>query len=139
MSIYNSTGHTSGEECSSTYEGRHITLIGTDFATVGTIASTGCVKGEPCTFGDIGTGVVFNTVANASLATTYVAIDTGGIWWLDVVTSATMAPGDTVYIEETTGVLSDTAGTGRVFGYVVEDVASGTGTAVLACVKLITY
>ena len=138
MPIYNSTGHVTGEQCSSTYEGRHITLLGSDFLTIGTVATTGCVKGEVCVFGDIGVGIVFNTVAQALLATTYVAIDTLGIWWLGVVTNATMVPGDSVYVHDTTGVVSDSAAGGRLLGYVVEDVADGSGAAVVAPVKLIT-
>jgi len=134
--FYNSTGHTSGEECSSTYEGRHLTLLGSKISTVGTKAGTGCVSGEACLFGDEGVGVVFNTVANASLATTGVAVDTEGIWWLNVVTSATMAPGDIVYIHNTNFNLTDTSTGARRFGYVVADVASGSGSAVLAPVKV---
>jgi len=134
--IYNSTGHTTGEECRSTYEGRHITLAGNKISTVGTKAGTGCVSGEPCLFGDEGVGVVFDTIANADLATKATAVDTEGIWWLNVVTSATMAPGDIVYIHNTNFNLTDTSTTARRFGYVVADVASGSGAAVLACVKV---
>jgi hypothetical protein len=136
MPIYNSTGHTSGEECSSTYEGRHVTILGSNLLSVGTVATTGLVKGEAVVFGDEGVGVAFNTVAQASLATTYVAVDTEGIWWLNVETSATMAPGDTVYINSLTGVVSDSAADGVRLGYVVDDVADGSGSAVLAPVKV---
>ena len=134
--IYNSTGHTTGEECSSTYEGRHITLLGSAVSTVSKKASTGVVTGEPCLFGDEGVGVCFDTIAHADLATKVTAVDTEGIWWLNVVTSATMAPGDIVYIHDTNFNLTDTAAGARRFGYVVADVASGTGSAVLACVKV---
>jgi predicted RecA/RadA family phage recombinase len=136
MPIYNSTGHSTGEQCSSTYEGRHITILGSNLLSVGTVATTGLVKGEAVVFGDEGVGVVFNTVAQADRATTYVAVDTEGIWWLNVVTSATMAPGDTVYIHSTTGVVSDDDTGGRKLGYVVDDVADGSGSAVLAPVKV---
>jgi len=136
MPIYNSTGQSTGKQCSSTYEGRHITLLGSKLKSKGTVATTGLAKGEPVTFGDEGVGVALNSVAQALLATTYVAIDTEGIWWLSVVTSATMAPGDIVYIHLTTAVLSDTVTGGIKFGYVVDDVASGSGQAVLAPVKV---
>jgi hypothetical protein len=136
MARYDSTGQSTGKESSSTYEGRHLSLLGSKLKSKGTVATTGLVKGEPVTFGDEGVGVAFNSVAQALLATTYVAIDTEGIWWLSVVTSGTMVPGDIVYIHLTTAVLSDSAKGGVRFGYVVADVANGSGQAVLAPVKV---
>jgi len=134
--FYNSTGHSTGEECSSTYEGRHLTILGARLDSVSKKASAGILKGEAVLFGDEGVGVAFNDVAHADLATTGVAVDTEGVWWLNVVTSATMAPGDIVYIHNTNFNLTDTSTGARRFGYVVADVASGSGSAVLAPVKV---
>lgn len=134
--FYNETGQSTGKECSSTYEGRHLTLKGSKISTVSKKANTGVKKGEPCLFGDEGVGVCLNDIAHADLATVYTAVDTEGIWWLNVTTSATMAPGDIVYIHNTNFNLTDDATGARRFGYVVGDVASGSGSEVLAPVKV---
>jgi len=111
--LYLATGKTAGEECSSTYEGRHITLE-ESYLTHPYHADGFVDKGDPCNVGDI-VGVAFNS---AAAATDYIALDTEGIWFLNIIASddvgtSAVAPGDELYIN--TGVVSKRA-SGIPFG-----------------------
>jgi len=128
MPIYVSTGHTAGEEASSTYEGRHVTVL-ESLLTHPTHADGFVDKGDPVVFGDIGVGVAFNS---AAAATDYIAIDTEGIWWLtvygtDEAGNNAVAQGDRIYINESTGVLSKNSNknTHRHFGYAITTIGAG--------------
>jgi predicted RecA/RadA family phage recombinase len=130
--IYSATGHSAGEECSSTYEGRHLTfeesLITHPYHADGLVDSK-----DPVNVGDI-VGVAFT---GASAATDQIAIDTEGIWYLNVVASddngtSAVAAGDQLYIN--TGVISKKA-SGIPFGKACS-VLSGSASAAVAAVKV---
>lgn len=132
--IHNEVGQTDGKQYSSTYEGRHINVLGSELSSPGTIARTGLKKGEAVFFGDVGVGISFSEIAQADLETKYATIDTEGIWWKTVTLTATRVPGDAVYIVEATGALRDTGGAGtRLFGYLV---TGGDAGSVLCAVKV---
>ena len=79
VDTYVNTGQSAGKECSSTYEGRHLTFE--ESVLVHPYHADGLVAGgEPVRVGDI-VGVAFTS---ASAATDMIAIDTEGIWWLNV-------------------------------------------------------
>ena len=135
--LYLATGKTSGDECSSTYEGRHITLE-ESLLTHPTHADGFVDKGDPVIFGGAngyGVGVAFKS---AAAATDYIAIDTEGIWFQTVVATddagnSAVDEGDVIYINLTTCVLSkiQNMATQRVFGYALGDLTAGT-TGVVA-------
>jgi len=115
---------TEGEQISSTYEGRHVTLEAQDL--ISAAGASQCVKGLPVIFGPtglMGVGIAFNTTA---VATDLVAIDTEGIWIVDVWAqddggAVAVAGGDDLYIDITPGscVVSKiaSAATNIPFGY----------------------
>jgi predicted RecA/RadA family phage recombinase len=110
---YLATGKTAGEECSSTGEGRHLSLE--ESYLTHPVHGDGFVdKGDPVNCGDF-VGVAFTS---AAAATDTIAIDTEGIWFLNVIASddvgtVAVAPGDQLYIN--TGVVSKKA-SGIPFG-----------------------
>lgn len=119
---------TAGDEISSTYEGRHVTLLESDL--VHPTHTDGFVdSGDPCVFGANGVGVAFTS---AAAATDPISLDTEGIWVLDVVAedddgNIAVAGGDEIYINLTTAVLSKIANKAshQRFGYALGIVASG--------------
>lgn len=122
---------TAGEEVSSTYEGRHVTLLESEL--IHPSHTDGFVdKGDPVVFGTValqGVGVAFKS---AAAATDIVAIDTEGIWILDVVAAddggnVAVEGGDRLYINITTAVVSKIAdsATNIPFGYALGHVDSG--------------
>jgi len=135
-----------GSECSSTYEGRHISILETDL-THPAVGDNLVNKGDPVIFNDLGqsnytgVGVAFES---AAAATDYVAVDTEGIWYLDVVSSDDLGNsdivfGDQIFINVTTAVLSKirNANTNRPFGYALNTVTiAGAGTASVIPVKV---
>ena len=122
-----------GDEISSTYEGRHLTITESDM--VHPSHSDGFVdKGDPVIIGDKIVGVALKSAAAAA---DLVAVDTEGIWVLDVNGANdggnnAVAGGDTVYINRTTGVLSKIQNTALAhpFGMALGIVASGATTAI---------
>lgn len=131
--IYDATGRTAGEECSSTYEGRHVTLL-ESYLTHPTHADGFVDKGDPVCWGN-GVGVAF---VSAAAATDYVAVDTEGIWFLNVTATnaagnSAVAIGNEIYINKTTCILSkdSTPGTHQFFGNALSTLATGT-TGVVA-------
>jgi len=139
--LYLATNATSGDECSSTYEGRHITLE-ESLLTHPSHADSLVDKGDPVIFGGangFGVGVAFKS---AAAATDFIAIDTEGIWFLDVVASdddgtSAVDEGDVIYINLTTCVLSKikNSNTQRVFGYALGDLTA-SATADVVAVKV---
>ena len=96
-----------GDQISSTYEGRHVTLYadnlehGTDRTVV--------TKGWPVWWGEHAIGMPFRT--QAAGANELEAVDTEGIWCIDVygrndAGNAEVNPGEQLYINTTTGVVS---------------------------------
>ncbi len=132
--LYVATGRSSGEEASSTYEGRHITLE-ESLITHPTHADGFVDKGDPVIFGEKGVGVAFD---GAAAATDLIALDTEGIWFLSAVATddagnSAIALGDPIFINTTTAVLSKirNIATQIPFGYALGDVNAGA-TAVVA-------
>ena len=127
---YHGSEHQSGDECSSTYEGRHIVipndlLIFVDAFTDGLVR-----KGQPVVCADI-VGVALKT---AQTAGELIPIDTEGIWYLSVVSVGITTVGQHLFITDG-GVITDAnLATSRIFGYALEEiiVANGPATAVIA-------
>jgi len=147
--LYLATGHVAGEEGSSTYEGRHLTLE-ESYLTHPTHADGFVDKGDPVVVGDGTTGKAIVGVAlkSAAAATDLIALDTEGIWYLSVLGSVTdgtvdgaakaLVVGDPVYINRFTGVLSgqDDAYHNQLFGYLLGTVAAGIAVATVVAVKV---
>jgi hypothetical protein len=132
--VYPANG-TAGTEVSSTYEGRHLTFLESEL-THPSHTDTFVEKGDPVlvTGGQI-IGVSFK---EAAAATDYVTIDTEGIWNLSVVATddggnSGVVPGDRIYINTTTCILSKiaTAASQLPFGYALGTITSGQ-TATIA-------
>jgi hypothetical protein len=147
-SNYLATGRSAGEECSSTYEGRHITIE--ESYLVHPYHSDGLVdKGDPVLLGENIVGVAFES---AAAATDLIAIDTEGIWFLNVLgcvsdgtldgIALALAPGDPIFIKRTPGtdtvILSGQSDPYHFapFGYLLGDVSASTTVATLVAVKV---
>ncbi len=123
-----------GDQVSSTYEGRHVTVLESDL--IHPVHGDAFVnKGDPVVFGagatgqEVGVGVAFTS---AEAATDLVAVDTEGIWILDVVAAndagnQAIAAGEQIYINRTTAVLSKirNVATQIPFGYALGIITSG--------------
>ena len=113
-----------GEEISSTYEGRHVTVLESELIHKAGNVGGFVDKGNPVIFGTPlghGIGIAFTS---AAAATDLVAVDTEGIWIVDVVAAddggnVAIAGGDVLYINTTTAVVSAiaTGATQIPFGY----------------------
>jgi hypothetical protein len=132
--LYLATGRVAGDECSSTYEGRHLTLE-ESYLTHPTHTDGFVDVGDPVICGENIVGVA---LGSAAAATDLIAIDTEGIWFLSAVATnedgnSAIAPGDELYINKTTAIISksDEPTTQVPFGYALGDVATGT-TAIVA-------
>ncbi len=121
------------EQVSSTYEGRHITVTDDEITGHPNPDADGFVnKGLPCMVGDKIVGITFKSaLAGGDL----IAIDTEGIWIVDVLAqddagASAVAGGDELYINLTTGVVSKitNTATNRPFGYALGVIAAGTET-----------
>ena len=130
--LYLNTGHSAGEECSSTYEGRHLTLE-ERYLTHPDNGDGFVDKGDPVVCGNI-VGVAFRS---AAAETDLIAIDTEGIWFLtayglDDEGNSAIAPGDKIFINTSTCVLSKITDfeTQLPFGYALGDVTTGTSAVV---------
>ena len=125
-----------GDEISSTYEGRHITLLESDL--VHPAHSGGMVdKGDPVVSATGRPAIVGVAFYSAAAATDHIAIDTEGIWNLDVYAhnddgDVAVAGGDCIYINTTTAVLSKISNqaTQVPFGYALGIVTSGATNAI---------
>ena len=120
-----------GQEVSSTYEGRHVTVLESDLIHP-THADGFVDKGDPVVFGTTalqGVGVAFKS---AAAATDKIAVDTEGIWIIDVNAAddggnRAINGGDRLYINVSTAVVSAiaTPATQIPFGYALGYVGSG--------------
>jgi hypothetical protein len=150
--LYLATGRTAGEECSSTYEGRHITIE--EQYLIHPYHSDGLVdKGDPVLIDDgVSPCIVGVAFSSAAAATDLIAIDTEGIWYLDVfgrVSDGTsdgvalaLGAGDPVGIMVTPGV-NTVILTGesdwshfRPFGFLLGDVTASTTAETTVAVKV---
>ena len=136
-----------GTEISSTYEGRHITLA--ESYMIHPLQTGNFVNyGDPVLVGDNTVGVAFGTATNAN---DLIAIDTEGIWALNVLGSISdgsvdgaawaLAAGDPVYINRTanqTYMLSgqDDPHNWVPFGYVLDTVAADKDVPTVVAVKV---
>lgn len=130
-------GYTAGDEVSSTYEGRHVTVLESDLVHP-THADGFVDKGDPVVFGATGLQSVGVAFKSAAAAADSIAIDTEGIWGLSVVGSddsgnSAVAGGDLLYINITTAVVSkiSSSTTNIPFGYALGIVGAGA-TGVIA-------
>ena len=125
-----------GLEVSSTYEGRHITVLDSEITGHANPDADGFInKGLPLMVGDKIVGIPF---VDAAVATDRIPVDTEGIWIVDVIANndaggSAVAGGDELYINLTTGVVSKINNTAvnRPFGYALGIIDSGL-TATLA-------
>ncbi len=145
--LYLATGKTAGEECSSTYEGRYITVEESYLSHA--YHADGLVdKGDPCIIGENIVGVA---MSSAAAATDLITIDTEGIWFLNVVGSVSdgtsdgiakaLVPGDVVFIEQTPGTGCNLSGESdpnrfKQFGVLLGNVSAHVTTATLVAVKV---
>lgn len=127
---------TPGDEISSTGEGRHITLLESDLVHP-THADGFVDKGDPICSATGHPAIVGVAFQSAAAATDRIAIDTEGIWNLDVVAAndagnSAVAGGDCIYINTTTAVLSkiSNGATQRPFGYALGIITSGATNAI---------
>lgn len=133
--LYLNTGHSAGDECSSTYEGRHLTFE--ESLLVHPTHGDGFVdKGDPVIDAG-GQHIVGVSLMSATAATDLISFDTEGIWFLTATASdddgnSAIQYGDCIYINITTAVLSKIAnpGTNRHYGYALGTVAAGTSDVV---------
>jgi len=120
-----------GDEISSTYEGRHVTLYPDNISHGSQVAVV--TKGYGVWFNDA-VGMPFVTQTAATNLIGQGAIDTEGIWCVDVKgetdgpVNVAVAVGDRLYINTTTGLVSkvSAAATQLPFGYALGIVGSGS-------------
>ena len=99
-----------GEEISSTYEGRHVTVLESDL--IHPTHTDGYVeKGDPVVYGTTGLKGVGVSFKEGEATGDLIALDTEGVWNLDVVAAndagnVAVAGGDIIYINTSTAVLS---------------------------------
>ena len=127
-----------GREISSTYEGRHITLI--ESSLIHPADDDGYVqKGDPVVSGNI-VGVAFSTAESDN---DQIAIDTEGIWALSVYGlddegDSDVAVGDIIYASRTDATLSKISShtTNVPFGIALMTNTLGAGAADVIAVKV---
>jgi len=120
------------DEVSSTYEGRHLTVLGSEVTGHEHSYPT---KGHPVVVGEHIVGVALKTL---TADTDYVAMDTEGIWMLSVVATdelgnVAVVAGDELYINRTTAIISknNDKNTHTLFGYALGGVTAGN-TAIIS-------
>jgi len=148
MCEYPITGQSAGNEASSTYEGRYITVVESELTHP--YHADGLVdKGDPVLHGANLVGVA---MTSAAAATDLISIDTEGRWYLNVFGSVSdgtsdgiakaLTYGDPVYIMVTPGtntvVLSGQQDPYhfRPFGFVLGAVSASTTSETLVAVKV---
>ena len=133
--IYLATDYSAGDECSSTHEGRHLTLE--ESLLVHPTHADGFVdKGDPVIDAG-GQNIVGVALLSAAAATDLISLDTEGIWFLTATATddwgnSAIQLGDEIFISLTTGVLSKirNKNTNQHFGYALGDVAAGDSDVV---------
>lgn len=155
LALYVSTGKAAGDEVSSTYEGRHITVeesyLTHPYHTDGLVD-----KGDPVLIKDTdGLGLIVGVAFNsAAAATDLIAIDTEGIWFLNVLGAISdqsndglayaLTAGHPVYMRITAGGSApDYLLSGEddpvhfvPFGYILGNVGASTTVPTLVAVKV---
>ena len=122
---YDAINAVAGTECSSTYEGRHLTfeesLLKHPYHLDGLVDSK-----DPVCVGQI-VGVAFT---GASANTDAIVIDTEGIWFLNVSgTNGAIAVGDRLYFNDTLGIIGND-NTDVPYGWALGTVTSGSGDVI---------
>jgi len=151
--LYLATGREAGDELSSTYEGRHLTLEESYLIHPYHATDALVDKGDPVLFG-VGSGWMNGVgvaLKSAAAATDLISIDTEGIWFLNVlgcVSDGTLNgaawalhAGDPVYICKTAGQVNTLSGQDDPhewvpFGYLLGDVDASLTAATLVAVKV---
>ena len=119
------------DEVSSTTEGRHLTVLGSQVTGHEHSYPT---KGHPVVVGENIVGVAFTTLTSDAQ---YVSIDTEGIWMQSVVAlnpaAVAVVAGDELFINKTTAIISndDNKNINAHFGYALGGVTAGQ-TAIIA-------
>jgi hypothetical protein len=150
--LYLNTGREAGDEISSTYEGRHLTLE--ESYLIHPYHADGLVdKGDPVLFA-VGSGWMNGVgvaLGSATVATDLIAIDTEGIWFLNVLGAVSdgtnngaaraLAAGDPVYICKTVDQVITLSGKDDPhewvpFGYLLGDVAASITATTIVAVKV---
>ena len=116
-----------GEEISSTYEGRHITVQ--EILLIHADPGDELVdKGQPVAFWE-GVGIALKSATSTA---ENVPIDTEGIWRVSVVSAvADIAVGQSLFINNVGVVTDDPTNAQAVFGYALQQITNGN-TAVIA-------
>ena len=115
-----------GEEISSTYEGRHITIQ--EVVLVHADPGDGLVdKGQPVAFWE-GVGIALKSATSTA---ENVPIDTEGVWRVSVVAIAPIVIGQSLFISNAGVVTDDPTNAMAVFGYSLQTIAA-PGTATIA-------
>ncbi len=132
---YGEVGSAENDEVSSTYEGRHLTVLGTEI-TSHVAGHTLQQSKHPMVVGEHIVGVAFTT-ETATGKTRYVAFDTQGLFLLSVVATDedgdnAVVAGDELYIHKTTAIISKNRNTvtHTLFGYALGGVTAGN-TAII--------
>jgi len=118
-----------GDEISSTFEGRHVSILESNL--VHPSHTDGFVdKGDPVSFGigwaGLAVGIALKSAASAS---EFIEVDTEGIWRCEVVAQWDMIVGQLVFITGA-GVLVDWPPdeNSHIFGYTLQAMDAGTAT-----------
>lgn len=116
-----------GEQVSSTYEGRHISVQ--EVLLIHADPGDGLVdKGQPVAFWE-GVGIALKSATSTS---ENVPIDTEGIWRVSVgAIIADIAVGQSLFISDTGVVSDDPTNAQAVFGYALQQIIQGN-TAIIA-------
>jgi hypothetical protein len=153
--LYVTTGLTAGDEISSTYEGRHIT-IEENLLTHPYHADGLVDKGDPVLIkGTDGLGMIVGIAFTSAVAATdLIAIDTEGIWALNVMGAISdqtadglakaLTAGNAVYMKIAAGTVGapymlsaeDDPSHFVPFGYLLGDVSASTTSPTLVAVKV---
>lgn len=125
-----------GQQISSTYEGRHVTLLESDLIHP-THADGFVDQYDPVVFGTTGLQGVGIAMISAAAATDRIAVDTEGIWAIDVVATddagnSAVAGGDLLYINVATAVVSKISdgATQIPFGYALGIITGGATNSI---------
>jgi hypothetical protein len=148
------TGKTAGDECSSTNEGRYISIEESMLIHPYHAADGFVDKGDPVLVSDgaVSSGIAGVAMNSAAAATDIITIDTEGIWFLNVLgcvsdgttdgIALALGAGDPVSIKVTPGtstaILSGQSDYSafRPFGYLLGTVSAHVTTPTLAAVKV---
>ena len=130
---------TAGDEVSSTYEGRHVTLVENELIHKAGNVGGFVNHGDAVVFGTVGLQAVGVAFTTAAAATDLVAVDTEGIWILPVLPSddggqVDVDGGDRLYISITTAIISKIAdsATNVPFGYALGHIDAGATAETIA-------